>query len=89
MMQMFREAIKLWPYGLTVRQMSGHIFSKTIRPMRESGKDWNAHLVQAEMSRLVGRKLIRARKMDKGSALLYELPLVLGMSQDIPHRQSG
>ena len=75
MLTMFNEAIKVWSYGLTVRQMSGHIFSKQPRPTRESGKEWNAHYVQAELSRLVGRKLLSARKMEKGNALLYNLAI--------------
>lgn len=75
MLKMFGEAIKQWPYGLTVRQMSGYIFSISPRPMRESGKDWNAHYVQAELSRLVGRKMVHAVKMEKGNALLYSLPV--------------
>jgi hypothetical protein len=81
MMKMFRQAIVKWPYGLTVRQMSSYIFSVSPRPMRESGKDWNAHYTQAELSRLVGRGLLKARRMERGNALLYSLPIVVSSQQ--------
>jgi hypothetical protein len=73
----FNEAIKQYSYGCTIRQLQQVLFGMNPRPMRESGKDWNAHYIQADMSRLVGRRLVLASKMQKGNALLYTLPMVV------------
>ena len=70
-LEVFKEAIKAYPYGCTRRQISGVLFNSKPLPVMESGKSWDAHYVQSCLSRLLGRGLISARKMEKGNALLY------------------
>lgn len=72
--EIFRETFRIYPYGATIRQIEGVLFSKNPRPTRASSKSWNAHTLQADMSRLTGRGLVSARKMDRGNALIYSLP---------------
>ena len=72
-----KKALVARPYGVTRRQVSGELFAQIPLPTRESSKEFDAHYVQAELSRLVGRKMLSARKMDKGNALLYNLPTAL------------
>ena len=53
----------------TVRQVLGFLHGNNIP--RSGGRPWNYHLVQLELSRLVGRGLARMRR--KGRVFIYEV----------------
>ena len=83
-----KKALIVRPYGVTRRQVSAELFAQVPRPTRESSKEFDSHYCQAELSRLVGRGMLNARKMERGNALLYFLPPVPSKPLDTYHSQS-
>lgn len=69
MLEILKGAQGAYNGSVTVRQVLGYIFNCNLK--RSKGNNWNAHTTQATLSLLVGRKMIHARQMDNGTALIY------------------